>query len=122
MEIPPPVAPEALFHTVWVGGGPSLDIVVPPTPVTSGWLAGSSTASEVLPSEALQSSEPESPEEANTDCPCVTASSNSVLSDWTMLASPGSHRPHEVEITCALFWLRIELYVSYAPVFVFGPW
>ena len=35
------------FHTVWVGGGPIAERVVPPTPVTYGWLAGSSTARDL---------------------------------------------------------------------------
>ncbi len=46
-EIPPPPAPDAYlalsFHTDSVGAGPKALSVVPPTPVTSGWDAGSLT-------------------------------------------------------------------------------
>ena len=35
------------FHTVSVGGGPMAVSEVPPTPVTHGWLGGSSTAKAV---------------------------------------------------------------------------
>ena len=40
IEIPPPLAFPELFQTT----SPWLVAVVPPTPITSGWLAGSSTA------------------------------------------------------------------------------
>src|SRR5215475_844602 len=46
-DTPPPPAPTLLFHTASVAGGPTDWSVVPPTPVTNGWLAGSSTASAV---------------------------------------------------------------------------
>ncbi len=68
-EIPPPAAPPALplFQTVSAGGSVALVIVVPPTDVTYGWLAGSSsdrlvaTEFEACPA---QSSDPSSPAEA----------------------------------------------------------
>jgi len=55
VDFPPPPAPGAvprtpptpppLFQTCSLGRGPNEVIVVPPTPVTNGWLDGSSTAS-----------------------------------------------------------------------------
>ena len=38
---------QVLFQTASVGGGPTALSEVPPTPVTYGWLAGSSTAALV---------------------------------------------------------------------------
>jgi len=101
-EMPPPPAPapsELSFQTTWVAGGPSAVSVVPPTPVTYGWLAGSSTASE----SSSQSSEPESPAAAKTDCPLVAASSKRVFSA-AIVEEPASdsHRPHDVEMTFAV--------------------
>ena len=53
---------------------------VPPTPVTKGWLAGSSAASDLLPLDLRHSSDPVSPEAANTDIPSVAACSNRMFS------------------------------------------
>ncbi len=49
VELPPPDAPEyrPVFHTDSVGAGPRALSVVPPTAVTHGWLAGSSTCRRV---------------------------------------------------------------------------
>ena len=41
--MPPPPAPDALFHAVSAGGGPTALSVVPPTEVTYGCEAGSWT-------------------------------------------------------------------------------
>jgi hypothetical protein len=49
--MPPPLPPVSLFHAFWVAVLPEPVIVVPPTPVTYGWLAGSSTALAVEPVE-----------------------------------------------------------------------
>src|SRR5450631_4017403 len=49
-ELPPPPALRPLFQVVSLGAlAPSWAKVVPPTPVTSGWSDGSSTASWVRP-------------------------------------------------------------------------
>jgi len=53
-ETPPPPDPYLSFHTVSVEPLPNSDREVPPTPVTVGWLAGSSTSRPVWPSK-LQS-------------------------------------------------------------------
>ncbi len=57
---------------------------VPPTAVTSGWLAGSATARLLVssPPGGEHSSEPWSPELANTDCPCAAISWYTVDSYW----------------------------------------
>src|ERR1700761_5337358 len=97
--MPPPPAPvrwEESFHTLCVGGGPRAVGLVPPTPVTYGWLPGSSTASALVP----QSLEPSSPAAAKIDCPSVAACSNSVFSSPVMVEPVSdSHSPHEVETT-----------------------
>src|SRR5947209_3138818 len=128
-ETPPPPAPgwrptspvtlPPLFHTDWEGGGPIWLVVVPPTPVTNGWLAGSSTASplSMLVGGLLQSSDPPSPEAEMIVWPCAAACSNSVLSACAFLdCSSCSHSPHETEITLARLSLMILLNVSYGPV------
>src|SRR6202012_3646045 len=91
LETPPPVAPACtvgpsnvppLFHTVSVGRGPVAVSVVPPTPVTNGWLGGAATAGGVPGSdpEVSQSSAPVSPSAATIDCPWTVACSNRVFS------------------------------------------
>jgi hypothetical protein len=52
--VPLPVFQE-LFHTDSEGGGPMADSDVPPTPVTHGWLAGSSTVRVPDPVPLVQS-------------------------------------------------------------------
>ena len=62
----------ALFHTVSTGAPGGADVnEVPPTPVTSGWSEGSSTASCVAAGVAgdQQSLDPLSPDAARIDCP-----------------------------------------------------
>ena len=58
-----------LFHTLSVGRGPRAVIVVPPTPVTKGWLEGSSTAAWIWGTAppVSQSSAPLSPLAATMD-------------------------------------------------------
>src|SRR5580658_4141054 len=121
-EIPPPPDPPltgASFHTFSVGGGPIWDRVVPPTPVTSGWLEGSSTARAFDLSWGWQSSEPLSPAAATTLWPWTAASWNSVFSASAAEApSSASHSPHDVEMTSALSAtgaVMMALYVSYTP-------
>ena len=76
--MPPPVAPgwsmplstvPPLFQTLSVGRGPRAVGVVPPTPVTNGWLEGSSTAAWVCGATppVSQSSAPLSPAAATID-------------------------------------------------------
>ena len=92
--------------------------VVPPTPVTNGWLAGSSTAGDRFgtPGEGgLQSSEPWSPEAETIDWPCAAASWKSVFSACRPSVLSASHSPHETDITWARFWVIIALNVSYGP-------
>src|SRR6202035_2724077 len=76
-ELPPPPVPAKSpeFHAVSVGAGPRASRVVPPTPVTHGWLAGSSTARRVSDElgKKKQSSDPSSPAAAVTVWPCATA-------------------------------------------------
>jgi hypothetical protein len=101
LEMPPPPAPASLelsFHTVSVGGGPRAVKLVPPTPVTYGWLAGSSTASD----EVSQSEEPLSPAAAKTDWPSVADSWKRVASsEGTVEPDSASQSPQEVETTWA---------------------
>jgi hypothetical protein len=101
-ETPPPPAPDSLafsFQTFWVGAGPRAVISVPPTPVTNGWLAGSSTARAFVP----QSSEPESPAAAKIDWPWVAACWKSVPSSlMTEAPAVDSQSPHDVETTLAV--------------------
>jgi hypothetical protein len=91
-------------HTVSAPGVPRSARLVPPTAVTNGWLAGSSTASawDPLP-PTLQAEDPESPDAASTVSPWLAASSKSVFSVAMRPASYfsvlDSHRPQEVEMT-----------------------
>src|SRR5579884_4339812 len=101
VEMPPPLAPvwTPSFHTLSDGRGPSESIRVPPTPVTYGWLAGSSTCA--VGGAGKQSSAPSSPEAEKIDMPSAAASWKSVFSaeaalDWLTY----SHCPHEAVTTC----------------------
>jgi hypothetical protein len=101
-----------LFHTLSAGAGPGEASVVPPTPVTKGWLAGSSTAGVPLRfcPAMKQSSAPLSPAAATIVWPWAAASWNSVLSAVASEEpSIGSHWPHEVVMTLARSWLIIAL-------------
>ncbi len=113
MPVRPAITP--LFQTDSLGGGPSPLSVVPPTPVTNGWLDGSSTASDksgMLGSGPLQSSEPSSPDAETIDWPWAAASWNNVLSACRPSELDGSHSPHETDITFARFCVMIALNVS----------
>jgi hypothetical protein len=91
------------FQTDSTVGGPSAPSLVPPTPVTNGWLAASSTARAELPFAGAQPAEPLSPAATKTLCPCVAASWKSVFSAASSVGSVnGSHRPHESLTTCAV--------------------
>src|SRR6185437_12303887 len=71
-ENPPPVTPSPMlepFHANCWEGAVRLGMVVPPTPVTLGWLAGSSTARALVP----QSVEPLSPAAAKVLMPSCAA-------------------------------------------------
>ena len=94
----------AWFQTLSVGRGPSADNVVPPTPVTSGWLAGSSTAGWVWGScpEVLQSCAPLSPPAATMVWPWTAAWANRLASACASVAPrAASHSPQETLTTCA---------------------
>ena len=110
------------FHTVSLARAPAAFVVrlVPPTPVTNGWLAGSSTCS--VGGVGKQSSDPSSPDAETTVMPCAAASWNSVFSEeadcWP---SSCSHCPHDVVTTWARCWLMIAAIVSYGPEPLFGP-
>ena len=72
---------------------------VPPTLVTKGWDGGSSTARPVVPSDRMQSNAPVSPDDPNTDWPCMAICSNSVFSaSAKLLPASCSHRP-QLELT-----------------------
>ena len=93
---------------------------MPPTPVTYGWLAGSSTWS--VGGVGKQSSEPSSPDAETIVIPWAAASWNRVFSaDACPNPSSSSHCPHDVVTTCAARWLMIVLITSYGPVPEFGP-
>ena len=114
LETPPPPAPQQQvwpFHAVSVGVDPRAVHDVPPTPVTKGWLDGSSTAkvSSLLTVLPRQSSDPSSPEAATMVWPWMAASSKRVFSARAVaLPVSGSHRPHDVETTLAWSWSMIE--------------
>ena len=86
VEFPPPPVPlnRPRFHTDSLGGGPSPLIVVPPTPVTHGWPAGSSTSRRVSLElgKMKQSSDPSSPAAATTVWPWATACWKIDASAW----------------------------------------
>src|ERR1039457_6454610 len=121
-DSPPPVAPSCSaesFQTL----SDVARIVVPPTPTTYGWLAGSSTARAAPSGEPSprQSVDPESPAAANTVCPWVAATANRPLSAEISDASLSrSHMPHEVEMTrsvSALMMVRYRSRTSVSPLF-----
>ncbi len=101
------------FQTDSPVGGPGVFSVVPPTAVTNGWLAASSTARRELPS---QPSDPASPVATKMLWPCVAACSNSVFSALSALGSfirvDDSHRPHESLTTLAVLALTMFWNVS----------
>ena len=101
------------FHTDSPAGGPSVVSAVPPTAVTNGWLAASSTASSELPSHP---SDPASPDATKMLCPCVAACWNSVFSAVSALGSfisvEDSHSPQESLITLAVLSLTMRAKVS----------
>src|ERR1700691_5090081 len=107
VEMPPPDAPPRapsdgiVFQADSVGGVPVALSVVPPTPVTYGWLAGSSTARVPL----SQPSAPSSPAAAITLWPCTAACSkseySSAASDGASWLTVDSHSPQESLTTWA---------------------
>jgi hypothetical protein len=119
-----------LFQAVSPGRGPMECRLVPPTPVTNGWLDGSSTPAWLWGTAppALQSSAPLSPDAATIDCPWIVACSKSVFSAPASAApSADSHCPQEIVTTRARSWLTIALKVSYGPEpgepeLELGPW
>src|SRR3569833_2177835 len=118
--MPPPPAPfreEPAFQVVSpVQAPPGLwvESVVPPTPVTYGCEAGSSTQ-RVL--EWLGSSNaPLSPDAEKKLCPCAASCWNSVFSLFRKLGSFSiSARPHEQLICLATLSVAILLMMSRAP-------
>src|SRR6185437_10544520 len=136
VESPPPPAPPfssqpnatapwQSFHTGSCFGSVTATprfIEVPPTPVTSGSLAGESTASAVLPLACRQSSEPLSPVAAKIDCPCAAACVNSECSALRSLAlSYFSQMPQLVDTVCALSSLTIADHTWMLPSSELGP-
>ena len=123
--MPPPLAPidGPSFHTVSPRRAPVVGFalrVVPPTPVTNGWLAGSSTCS--VCGVGKQSSDPSSPDADTIVIPWAAASSNRAFSEDAWLnPSSSSHCPHDVVTTCAARWLMIAFITSYGPLPEFGP-
>src|ERR1700747_1258023 len=108
------------FHTLSLGRGPSALSLVPPTPVTYGWLAGSSTCA--VGGVGKQSSAPWSPEAETIDSPWAAASWNRVFSaDASADLLRNSRCPHEAVTPWATCWLMIMLNVSYGPDPEFGP-
>ena len=116
LEIPPPPAPPwtaASFQTVSggapTGAAPSPVSVVPPTPVTFGWLAGSSVNRPVLPLVLPeQSSDPLSPVAAKMLCPWAAISAKIAASAATLLAeTTGSQLPQLV--LTALAWSSVAI-------------
>jgi hypothetical protein len=123
--MPPPLAPTdgPSFHTDSPRRAPVVVLavrVVPPTPVTNGWLAGSSTSS--VGGVGKQSSDPSSPDADTIVIPWAAASWNRVFSDDACpIPSSCSHCPHDVVTTCAARWLMIALITSNGPFPEFGP-
>ena len=130
METPPPDAsPRQLCCTLQSFQtdsctGEMLSTLSPPTPVTSGWEAGSSTAAAVSSGPvggdwAMQSDEPLSPEAANTVWPWAAICSKiGASSAWSLNAS---QIPHEMLTTWAVSSVAIRCSVSIGPVTLFGP-
>ena len=121
------------FHTVWPAGLP-VGRAVPPTPVTSGWLAGSPTPSVVLVFRFAdvpwyqQPSEPESPDAASIVWPWVAIAWKMRFSRAAAVdVSVGSHTPQLVVTTRArsseAIWFIVSSGPEPAPLRVlFGPW
>ena len=104
VDSPPPVVPSKVpvFHTFSTGAGPTESSWVPPTDVTPGWLAGSSTSRLVLAENpgALQSSDPESPAAARKVCPWAAACCSRFAStSISVVPASGSHSPQLVVST-----------------------
>src|ERR1700709_701370 len=107
-----PIVPAQSFHTGscegFVTEMPGCSDV-PPTPVTSGSLAGESTASAESPVEKRQSSQPASPVAAQIDWPCAAACVNNACSALRSLPlSSFSQMPQLVDTDCALSSLMID--------------
>src|SRR5215472_15017098 len=105
VDSPPPPAPANRpdsFQTT----SPVRSILVPPTPTTNGWLAGSPADSigDTPPPMVRQPVDPLSPEAASTVCPCAAASSKIACSNLaSVVVIAASQTPQEVEIT----WSRL---------------
>src|SRR6185312_7683757 len=102
--MPPPVAPNPLLQDV---SAASIDaMLVPPTAVTSGWLAGSQIDNDVSLESggAKQPSDPESPVAASTVWPCAAICWKSGRSNAASPATPdsASHSPQLSLTTCAV--------------------
>src|ERR1700693_1904084 len=91
-DTPPPPAPPLAFHTVWVKGLAMEVTERPPTPVTKGCDAGSSTAG-ALETTPVQSEEPLSPEAAITVWPCAAICSKITCSAATAPVGSVSQSP-----------------------------
>src|ERR1700722_5608281 len=91
----------------------------PPTPVTYGWEAGSSTARALLVMP-LQSEEPVSPAAEATVLPWAAISSKIGCSAAGLPWGSLSQVPHDVETIDAVLSSAICWYVSIGPVLLFG--
>ncbi len=143
VEMPPPEAPSSAspvaqpmplskqsFHTACPAAVP-VGSAVPPTPVTSGWLAGSSTARPSffvgVPS-GKQPSEPSSPEAASMVWPWAAMTWKMSFSRPAAVdVSVASHTPQLLLTTwarsSAAIWFMVTSGPEPAPLVVlFGPW
>src|ERR1700686_3798472 len=91
----------------------------PPTPVTKGCDAGSSTAG-ALETTPVQSEEPLSPEAAITVWPCAAICSKITCSADTAPVGSVSQSPHEVDTIVAVLSLAMREYRSRGPVELLG--
>src|ERR1700684_2059000 len=97
MDSPPPPAPLPLADSVHTVCAVEVALV-PPTPSTKGWVAGSHTdRSDVSSPDPSQPVDPWSPIAAKTVWPWELASSNRVCSALAVVVlSSSSHSPQEV--------------------------
>src|SRR5664280_324471 len=104
-DAPPPPEPhdgavQLSFHTLWTSGL-KLETVRPPTPVTRGWEAGSSTAGLLLVMP-VQSEEPKSPAAETTVWPCAAICSKITCSAVGPPLGSISQSPQDVVMIVAV--------------------
>src|SRR5487761_2704632 len=118
-EAPPPPALIPSFHPLWARGL-MLETLSPPTAVTKGWEAGSSTAGLLLVMP-LQSEQPESPAAATTVWPWAAICSKIGCSAAGSLDGSDSHVPHDVVTTVAVLSSAMRVKTSVGPELLLGP-